>query len=132
MKVLFKLTSHEAMQILDEMTTEQAAYYGRKGANRLTWRQGCGLYSFKPRKKAPQRLCSGGFGWRSSRGNDLYLVETEEGWTAEYSGRRHGLLYGGFLHRLVPILEEAQRRGDWRYIATAEKGWLPLEVEDDC
>ena len=112
MKVEFKLTEQEKAAILEEMRIEHSGYYGQPWGARY----GLGL-----------TLNRDTFAWTSSRGNAL----TVKGNWARYEGTRHGLIRGGFLHRVARSLRAAQNRGDWRYIATQEPDWLPLETERD-
>ena len=113
------ISEDEKNTLLGLMLSEHQEYYGTPPNEARSYMDGMGFYR-----------ASTCFGWKSSRGNLLCIFEdAEDGWTAVYDGRRHGLLYGGFLRMTVPVLEEAQRRGDWRYIVTSEKRWLPLETE---
>ena len=121
MIVEFKVTLDEMHTLVDMMMAEHEEYYGTPSNADRAFANGLGFYE-----------TNAGFGWRSSQGNDLHLHQDLGGWTAIYRGRRHGLRHGGFLRKTLPILEEVQRRGDWRYTATSEKGWLPLEVEEDA
>ena len=113
MKVLFKLTDKEKATIFGEMEIEHAGYYGQPHGARY----GLGLTMDRDNN----------FGWTSSRGNCLSV----KGNWAQYDGTRNGLVRGGFLHRVVPHLRDAQARGDWRYLSTQEPDWLPLETERD-
>lgn len=113
MQVEFKLTEQEKAAIFKEMQIEHQGYYGQPHGARY----GLGLTTDRDNT----------FGWTSSRGNCL----TVKGNWARYEGARNGLVRGGFLYRVVPHLRVAQDRGDWRYIATYEPDWLPLETERD-
>lgn len=120
MKVEFRLTEDEAMVIVGAMVLEHQAYYGTPhGA-----KSGLGLSRW--RTDDDRR-----FRWRSSAGNELTIWQDGIFWTAFYRGKRHGLVHGGFLKNIVHILHAAQDRGHWYYVATSEKGWLPLETAND-
>ena len=116
MKVEFKLLKEEAERLRSMMEAEHAGYYAVYGDGYAERRAGY----FEMRRDYA-------FKWVTQGGNVLSIVGNK----AMYEGRRHGLVRGGFLSACAEILRPAQDRGDWRYIATNEKGWLPLETADD-
>ena len=132
MKVEFKLLKEEAERLRSMMEAEHAGYYAVYGDGYAERRAGyfeslriC-IVTTSGTTNTPMRR-DYAFKWVTQGGNVLSIVGNK----AMYKGRRHGLVRGGFLSACAEILRPAQDRGDWRYIATNEKSWLPLETADD-
>ena len=114
MKVEFYLSPEEASHLRAEMRKEHGGYYAVYGDGGS--RPSLGYWESED-----------AWGWRSQGGNVLSVAGNK----ARYEGRRHGLTRGGFLSVCAEILHAPFERGDWRYLATSERGWSPFDVAED-
>ena len=70
---------------------------------------------------------TGDFAWHT-RG-DNHLVVNIDALLAVFYGRRGGLVGGGFLGVLVPVLLPSVLAGRWRYRETMTPDWGPFDVK---
>ena len=118
MIVEFELDDSQTVALQSMMVREHAGYYAQPHG----WLVAAGYRSTKEWDED--------FAWLSSAGNTLAVHRF--GWgedVAVYTGRRGGLVDGGFLQLTVPVLEPSVQSGRWRYRETTTPDWGPFDIK---